>query len=138
MIRLHHVPPSFTSSHYSYPKSKHLDITNPSNYRGISISSTLSKLFEIVVLDIASPTLSESLHQLQGGFRKGYSISHTSFLVQEAILSCRDKQLKCYSAFLDARKAFDTVWHAGLFVKLYKAGLTGDIWQVLVYAHCLI
>ncbi len=33
--------------------------------------------------------------------------------------------MKCYSAFLDARKAFDTVWHAGLFVKLYKAGLSG-------------
>ncbi len=41
--------------------------------------------------------------------------------------------MKCYSAFLDACKAFDTVWHAGLFVKLYKAGLSGDIWQVLYY-----
>ena len=58
MIRLHHVPPSFTSSHIiPILKGKHLDITDPGNYRGISISSTLSKLFELVVLDIVSPYL---------------------------------------------------------------------------------
>ncbi len=49
------------------------------------------------------------------------------------ILSCREQKLKCYSGFLDSRKAFDTVWHSGLFVKLHKLGIVGNIWWVLYY-----
>ena len=114
MINRHYVPPSFTVS-YIIPllKGKSLDPTNPNNYRGISISSIFSKLFESVILDLIYSSTPISLHNLQGGFRKGYSTSHTSFIVQEAILSCKEQHLKCYSAFLDARKAFDTVWHSG-------------------------
>ena len=82
MIRTHYVPPSFTISHIiPLLKGKSLDPTNPSNYRGISISSTFSKIFEAIVLDLASVSLSQSLHSLQGGFRKGYSTSHTSFII---------------------------------------------------------
>ncbi len=134
MINLRFVPASFTSS-FIIPilKGKHLDVSNPGNYRGISISSTFSKLFELIILDLISPILTPILHPLQGGFRKGYSTSNTSFIVQEAILSCRELKLKCYSGFLDARKAFDTVWHSGLFVKLYKLGIVGNIWWVLYY-----
>ena len=63
------------------------------------------------------------LHRLQGGFRKGLGPSHTSFILKEVILSSRARGKKCYVAFLDARKAFDTVWHHGLFVKLSELGL---------------
>ncbi len=48
---------------------KHLDITDPGNYRGISISSTLSKLFELVVQDIVSlpyPSLSTNYREVSG------------------------------------------------------------------------
>ena len=36
-----------------------------------------------------------------------------------------------YVAFLDARKAFDTVWHTGLLVKLYQKGIRGHIWHLI-------
>lgn len=32
---------------------------------------------------------------------------------------------KLYVCFLDVRKAFDTVWHLGLFYKLYKFNVGG-------------
>lgn len=36
-----------------------------------------------------------------------------------------------YVALLDARKAFDSVWHDGLFVKLHEAGCDLRIWSIL-------
>ena len=77
--------------------------------------------------------LSSCLHNLQGGFRRGLSTSHTSFILQESISWCKEHHYKSFVAFLDARKAFDTVWHAGLFVKLSEYGLTGDVWHTLHY-----
>ena len=35
-----------------------------------------------------------------------------------------------YVWVLDARKAFDCVWHGGLFYKLYKCGMDKSIFKV--------
>ena len=43
--------------------------------------------------------------------------------VQESIATLRDQGHDVYLAALDSRKAFDTVWHHGLFLKLYQAGM---------------
>ncbi len=32
---------------------------------------------------------------------------------------------------MHAQKAFDTVWHAGLFSKLYNKGVRGEIWRLI-------
>ena len=132
MLRLHYVPPSFTSS-FVIPtvKGRGLDASNPSNYRGISIASVFSKLFELIILELFLLPLSSNLHNLQGGFRQGLSTSHTSFILLESIAWCKEHHWKAFIAFLDARKAFDTVWHTGLFVKLREFGLTGDAWDTL-------
>ena len=101
MISLHYVPPVFTRSF----------ILPISNYRGISIASVLSKIFEYVLHKGFLDNIYRKIHHLQGGFRKGYATCHTSFILQEAVLGCRAQNQKCFLAFLDARKAFDTVWH---------------------------
>lgn len=136
MLQLHYVPPAFTTALViPIPKGKGLDYTNPSNYRGISISSVLSKVLELAMLDLAvlQDPVQQSISNLQGGFRAGYSTFHTSFILFEAINASRDRHLKCYAAFLDARKAFDTVWHAGLLTKLHDIGITGAVWHLLAY-----
>ena len=61
------------------------------------------------------------LHPLQGGFRQGLSCIHTAFVLQEAISASLEQKSKVFAAFLDVRKAFDTVWHRGLMVKLAEA-----------------
>ena len=38
---------------------------------------------------------------------------------------------KAHAAFLDAKKAFDTVWHVGLFVKFYEKGIPMRVWHLL-------
>ena len=42
---------------------------------------------------------------------------------------------KLYICFLDAKKAFDKVWHDGLLLKLYERGIALYIWKVLVSLH---
>ena len=55
----------------------------------------------------------------------GYSCSHMAFLFQEALLETRRKGGKAFVDFLDVRKAFETVWHKGLLVKLFRKGIKG-------------
>ena len=35
-------------------------------------------------------------------------------------------------AFIDIKEAFERVWHEGLFYKLWKAGIRGRIWRIIV------
>ena len=61
----------------------------------------------------------------------GHSCSHTALILQEAIQAVRDEGKKAYVAFLDIKKAFDTVWHAGLLVKLNQKDITRHIWHLI-------
>ena len=125
-----HIPASFLHGHViPIPKGHDRDLRDPSNYRGISLLSSISKVLEKVLINIISPDI--SLNPLQGGFRSGYSCLHTAYILQEAIQHTRERSKKAYVAFLDARKAFDTVWHEGLFVKLHNKGLPMRIWHLL-------
>ena len=46
-----------------------------------------------------------------------------SFNLQETIAHNTELGSNCYVAFLDAAKAFDNVWHDGLFLKLFEYGI---------------
>ena len=39
------------------------------------------------------------------------------------------------NCFIDLRKAFDTVWHDELFLKLPEAGILGKIYRVIKSIH---
>ena len=112
------------------PKGHDKDLTDPSNYRGISLLSVIAKVFEKVLLARLTD-LEGKLSPLQGGFRTGVSCLHSAFVLQEAVLSLREKKRKVFVAFLDVKKAFDTVWHAGLFVKLFHNEVPLYIWHIL-------
>ena len=114
------------------PKGADKDLKNPSNYRGISLLSNVGKLFEKLLLEKILHQ-GVSLSPLQGGFRPGYSSIHTSFIFQEPVQSLRECGKKAFVAFLDVKKAFDTVWHKGLFVKLQEKGIHPRIWHILVH-----
>ena len=62
-----HTPAPFLHGHViPIPKGHDRDLHNPSNYRGISLLSTISKVLEKVLMDIISPCI--PLNPLQGGF----------------------------------------------------------------------
>ena len=107
---------------------------DPNNYRAITLSSVILKLYERILLHRleASLHLSEKLDKQQGGFQKQIGCVMTSFCVKEAISFCKENRSKLYACFLDVRKAFDTVWHLGLFYKLSKFSAKGLMLKAII------
>ena len=59
----------------------------------------------------------------QQGFQPNLSCVTTAYTVQEVIQYNIDRGSCTYVAFVDIKRAFDTVWHDALFVKLHDLGI---------------
>lgn len=108
---------------------------DPNSYRAITLTSSILKLFERILLKRLSVATQRRFNPLQGGFQKGLGCNMTSFLLQESVHYARDNGSKLYICFLDAKKAFDKVWHDGLLMKLHEMGIDFYMWKVLVSLH---
>ena len=117
------------------PKGHNQVRSDPFNYRGITLLSVISKVFEKVILFRLSEQQAQ-LNPLQGGFRTGVSCLHSAFVFQEAISLLQEQHKKAYVAFLDVKKAFDTVWHCGLMVKLHQKKVPLYLWHNLNKWYC--
>jgi len=106
------------------PLFKKGDDKIPDNYRGISLLSIVSKVFT-AVLNKRIYTWAEKEEKIskeQAGFRKGYStIDHIFTLVTMVKKKLNNKRGgKVYVAFIDYKKAFDTVDREKLWETLQK------------------
>ena len=101
--------------------------------RGITLISVFLKLLERIMLSREKEWLShpDVIDDLQGAGQNKCSSLHTSMLLQEVIQANVEKAQSVYVAFLDIKKAFDTVWVPGLLYKLHKAGMSGKIWRLI-------
>lgn len=88
------------------------------NYRGITISPIISKVFEHVLRIVFSDYMLTSSYQF--GFKKGASTVHALHCLKETINYYVDNGSRVYCSFLDASKAFDRLVHSGLFLKLME------------------
>ena len=91
------------------------------NYRGITISPMLTKIFEHVLKNLFSNHLSTS--SLQFGFKKNNSTSHALYCLKETVTYYTNHGSQVYCAFLDASKAFDRLVHSGLFLKMMSRNI---------------
>ena len=57
-------------------------------------------------------------HDLQFGFKSKHSVSHAVFTLKSCVNFFTERGSNVYVAFLDFSKAFDTISHSGLFLKL--------------------
>jgi hypothetical protein len=58
-----------------------------------------------------------------------------SFNLQETIFHKMEHNSSVFVAFLDTKKAFDTVWRHGLMCKLSKLGISGTMWSLINDCH---
>ena len=101
-----HIPPSFTHCLVlPIPKGHNKDLSNPSNYRRISLLSNISKVLErLVLLHLQALDPPLSLNPLQGGFCPQLSCLHSAFILQETMQHLREHGKKAFVAFLDVRR----------------------------------
>lgn len=96
------------------------DLSDPINYRPISLLNSLSKICEQVILRriLDYSTRNKILLDEQFGFRRGHSTSMQVARIAHEIISHFNKGNVTSMALLDIEKAFDTVWIDGIIFKL--------------------
>ena len=102
-------------------KDKHGDIGSIDNYRPITLSPVISKVFESFLLHKFSSFMSTD--SLQFGFKKDLGCSNAIFALSQVINYFNERGSNVYIASLDAAKAFDRVNHYKLYSTLIRVGL---------------
>ena len=105
------------------------------NYRGITITPTISKILESVLRERIKPFILGSQNPLQRGFTEGSSPMNCSLILEEYIRNNKDAKVPTYIAFLDAKSAFDVVSHNSLLRKIYHIGIEGSLWNIISSLH---
>ena len=103
------------------------DASNPNNYRPISLTSCLCKLFERMINKRLIWFLESKgiLSKQQSGFRKHRStIDHLVKLENDIRVAFSRKQ-HLVSVFFDLEKAYDMTWRHGILQDLHNIGLRG-------------
>ena len=97
------------------------------NYRGISLGSVFIKIFtSILHKRLTSFTNSNNIvTKEQAGFRRDYSTVDNGFVLRSVVHKYLNRNKKVYVAFIDFRKAFDTVNRSVVWNILRKNGITG-------------
>jgi hypothetical protein len=115
-------------------------VSDPNNYRGITVSSALAKVFGMILNKRLDKYLADNriLCPNQIGFRKQTRTTDHMFIIRTLI----DKYVKhgntpIYACFVDFRKAFDSVWRQALLLKLLKSNIRGRMFDIIqdMYQH---
>ena len=104
-----------------------------SNYRGITLSPVISKIFEVCISEKFGHFLSS--HRLQFDFKKGSGCSSAIFVVQQVIQYFTKCSSNVYISSLDATKAFDDVDHAILIDNLFRSGMPSCLLGIINNWH---
>ena len=85
------------------------DTSHCSNNRGITLRSTASKLYQIIVLRRMNAGLEELLRENQCGFRKNRSCIDQIYSLRTIIHNSIEFNLPLYINFVDFKAAFDSI-----------------------------
>ena len=92
--------------------------TMPSNYRPVSLTSTVCNMIEHIVLHYLNMYLGDILCTNQHGFRRGLYCNTQLITVMHQIFEFVDDGKTVQIATFDFAKAFDKVSHRALIGKL--------------------
>lgn len=116
------------------------DKDQPANYRGITITSAMDKLYAMTLCQRLSKWA--ETHNLrapsQAGFRQDYRASDQLFILRTLFESCRAKNESLYCAMLDHSKAFDKIPRALLWRRLQILGIHGNMMRAIQAVHASV
>jgi hypothetical protein len=110
---------------------------DPSNYRPITLLSIMGKLFGSVVNArlAAFSEATDSISDEQGGFRRARGTPDQILILREVLASRKERGQSTYATYIDARKAYDTVWREQAYSRVHASGVQGKLWRQLQNMH---
>lgn len=125
--------PELWRENYIKPIFKGGCFNDPSNYRGIALSSCFGKIFSKILSNRLDKFLIENdiICNEQIGFKKGCRTSD-HILTLKCLIDKAFKVSKClYVCFIDFKKAFDSVNRDALLYKMCNYKLTGHFFDIM-------
>ena len=117
------------------PIHKSGSVSDPNNFRGVSLIDILNKILTGMMYDRIYKWAEDNskLNESQSGFRKGYSTIDNLF----TLMSLGQKYLskeggRFYCLFVDFSKAFDRIDHETLINSLIRKGMHGKMLKLLI------
>lgn len=103
-------------------------IDDPNSYRRITVTSAIGKVLEKLHLSQNKSSIRKHQSYLQKGFTEGEAPTIAGLVFTELNIEAKEENIPIVVALTDAKKAFDIVWHEGLFREMNKIGIEGDNW----------
>lgn len=132
IIHGHNANDLLFSTIVSIPKNMRSTLCSSSNYRGISLCSSICKVIDMAIMEQFGKYLYTS--DLQFGFKPGLSTIMCTAVYMETVNYYTYRNTDVYSCLLDASSAFDKVHYGKLFKLLIKRKLPMLIVRLLF--HC--
>ncbi len=104
---------------------------DPNNYRGITLSSCLAKLFNSILNTRLGEYVKDKQNIYKFGFRQGTRTSDSLFVLRTLVKKYTRPKNKLVACFVDFQKAFDTVWRPGLLYKLAKTQVGAKFYSII-------
>jgi len=121
----HEVWPKRWGQGIIFPLFKEGSRLDPGNYRPIALLSVVDNRLS----DWSEQTV--ALADERGGFRRHGGTPELIFMLRETILTRKALGQPTLTTFIDARKAYDSVWREGNYVRLHDLGVRGKLWRQL-------
>ena len=113
------------------PNKESYDIC--SNYRPLSISSHIGKLFQRMIDKRLRAYFADSslIDEEQEGFQPKHSTTRSLYRMHRLLEDAKKSKLPSALFNIDLEKAFDSIWIDGLLFKLRKSGVCGKMYDIL-------
>ena len=115
--------------HLIVPVYKSAERSSVQNYRPISLLCNTSKVLESLFYNRIINHVLDNITTCQFGFLPGRSTTQQLLLYLNDIYQATSQGYQADSIYLDFRKAFDSVPHNKLLVKLSLNGIKGNLWN---------
>ena len=108
----------------SFPKKGDLGLAK--NYRGITLTSIASKIYNARLRNCIEPKMDTILRKNQNGFRRNRSTTSQILTIRRILEGVRAKNLQVTLLFVDFTKAFDSILKGEMEQILLAYGLTKE------------